>query len=928
MRRFILSPRISDLKALAVIVVGLGVFISVATPVRAQSASRAKAAEIRAQKNILVAREYVNRKLYKQAEAVLGALVGQSELADYLDAEGKEAVDKLNATVKAALAERTVIARNLLESDQLAEQGRYIQAKARLVAIKDSEYLRDVERKQILQSLDALAANVKAQTEQIDVESELIGGTEAVTETTESETQAATETTEAVTETTESETQAVTETTEAVTETTEAVTETTEVETTEIKAGDNQAEKKAEDSYIRVVTRQTNRLRSYTKAVVDDSVAKATKFLEVKDFDRADHSLDIAFLTVDKNKMLLGDALYREYSAMLTTLRNTIRAARNAYITAKEEQARIDAMKLTENIRRDMEQQRAQAVEDYLEGAFAFAERQQYEEALGRLDQLLAIDPTHRMALIQKGTLENAIRWRRQLEMERTKDREELKLLINSTEKEIPYEKEINYPDNWLELTSRRKEEGFITRDPVDAAIYKQLEQVVDLSRLTEDTTFEEAMDVIANAVDPPLPLVIMWNDISENAFIEKEKLIGMPGQGLRSVMLLTGLERVLEAVGTAGELSELAYVVDKGLVTVASKDSLPTEYKAIVYDVAELLSAPATGQGGGYGGGGGGGGYGGGGGGYGGGGGGGSSYYQSIQRAYEIVDIIKYTIRPETWYDEGGEGDIYPFGADKLIISQTPEVHEEIAKFLEQIVKGLGDQVAIEARFLVVDENWLEDVGLDVTLNLLNLGSNWTALKNVDIGAVEATRPIQTSISNTLTTLNTAKSVLNFPVTYMGALDDLQVQFIIRATQMHANSSMLTAPKVMVMSAETATISINKETYYKSNSELTTDTVTTGLGLASTVSYWEHENDVLFTGIQMFVTPTITADKKYVLLNIITSLEDILGFDIETAIGIDPCRREPNRSRGTLPGQDSFIRQALFQSQRSQGQADTADSG
>jgi len=127
--------------------------------------------------------------------------VGQSELADYLDAEGKKTVDKLNVIVKAALAERTVIAKNLLESDKLIEQGRYIQAKARLVAIKDSEYLEDKHRKQILQSLDALEANVKAQTEQIDVESELIGVTEtepkATTETTETEPKAATETTEA-----------------------------------------------------------------------------------------------------------------------------------------------------------------------------------------------------------------------------------------------------------------------------------------------------------------------------------------------------------------------------------------------------------------------------------------------------------------------------------------------------------------------------------------------------------------------------------------------------------------------------------------------------------------------------------------------------------------------------------------------------------
>ncbi len=960
MRRFLVSPTITDLKALAVIAISLGVFISIAAPVRAESGSRVEVMQARVQSNIQVAQEFINRKMYMKAEGVLGALGGQSDLGGYLSGIQKKTVARLKKTVKTAIAERTEIARRLAESDQFAKQGRHIQAKRCLLAVRDSEVLTDMERGRIVDSLDALKADVKAETakiqrdfivavglygqgdtdkareafekiaesgadvknkdgktaldliamidapaavevetetdvvpqavpvakdakpvkELIDVESELlkVGGVDEA---------------EAVTETAKTETS---ETESSATETKgKTATETTEVETAETDAavGSEAEEKqKAEDSYIRVVMRKTNTLRSYTKAVVEDSVGKAKKFLDAMEFDLADNALDRAFFTVKDNKMLLGDVIYREYITRLTALRSNIHSARNEYILLQEANARKEAEVLTRKIREDMEQQRLDSVKDYMERARTFAEMQQYEEALGQLDQLLAIDALHREARILRGVLDNTVRWREQLELEKEKDRQEVALLTRSKEKEIPYEGEINYPDNWLELTARREAEGFISRDPADAAVYKQLEQIVNLSTLTEETTFEEAMDIVANAVDPPLPLVIMWNDISDNAFIDKEKLIGIPGQGLSSVTLLTGLKRVIEAVGTAGDLSELAYVVDKGLVTVATKDSLPTEYKAIVYDVAELLSAPSTGLGGGgggYGGGGGGGGYGGGGGGYGGGGGGGygggggSSYYQSIQRGYEIVQIIKYTIQPDTWYDEGGEGEIYPFGVDKLIVSQTPEVHEEIAKFLEQIVKGLGNQVAIETRFLVVGENWLEDIGLDLTLNRLSLGPNWTALRDVGIGAVEATRPIGTSVSNTLTALNESRPVLNFPLTYIGALDDLHVQLMIRATQMHANSSMLTAPKLMVMSSETGSFYVSKETYYKSNSELTTDTVTGGTGLAYSVSYWEHETDVIFTGIQMNITPTITADKKYVLLNIITSLNDILGFGTET---------------------------------------------
>ncbi len=258
------------------------------------------------------------------------------------------------------------------------------------------------------------------------------------------------------------------------------------------------------------------------------------------------------------------------------------------------------------------------------------------------------------------------------------------------------------------------------------------------------------------------------------------------------------------------------------------------------------------------------------------------------MMRGYQITNIIQRTIRPETWYDadEGGEGEIQSFGVDKLIINQTPEVHLEIQKFLEQMIKGLGRQVAIETRFLVVDENWLQDIGLDMRIGKLNLGSNWDALEDVKFGSYEATKPTGTTVSGNLAAMT---PLLEFPLNYIGAMDDLQVNFMIRATQIHANSSMLTAPKLMVMSGESATVSVQKETYYKSNSELTTDTVTSGLGAVTSVSYWAHETDSLNTGIRMQITPTITSDKKYVLLNINTSLNDSLGFATETAIGIAP---------------------------------------
>ena len=205
-------------------------------------------------------------------------------------------------------------------------------------------------------------------------------------------------------------------------------------------------------------------------------------------------------------------------------------------------------------------------------------------------------------------------------------------MLLRADEKAIPYPDEINFSRDWKEIAARRQADQNAERDPMDIAVYKLLEQIVNLSALTEDTPLYEAIDIISNSVEPPLPIFVDWNNLSQNAFIDKEDAIGVSGRSLTAIQLKTGLDRVLRSVGD--ELTELGFVVSEGIITVATVDSLPTNLITKVYDVREIVSSQTMGgygggMGGGYGGGGGmsggmmGGGMSGGmGGGYGGGGG------------------------------------------------------------------------------------------------------------------------------------------------------------------------------------------------------------------------------------------------------------------------------------------------------------------
>ncbi|HEG44494.1 MAG TPA: hypothetical protein ENH94_10650, partial [Phycisphaerales bacterium] len=671
--------------------------------------------------------------------------------------------------------------------------------------------------------------------------------------------------------------------------------------------------------YIGEIERRNAILRQRTGAIVADSVRKTEAALAINEFDLSKQELARGFSTITKNRLLLGDELYGQHFSQLTLLDEQIASRKQQFTQARQEQKRKDAEELQRSIRATAADRRIKAVEDYMDRARSFLLEKRYEEALGQLEQILAIEPTNNQAQVLKATLKDTIRWREQLRIEKKSDQEELGLLLESMKSGIPYQGTMNYPDNWQELTRRRKEDDMAGRSPEDVVVYKQLDQIVDLSMLNPDMSLADAIDILVNSSEPPLTVVVLWGDLDENAFIGQEEPIKMSGQSLSAVRLRTGFERLLQAVG--GGLAELDFAIEDGIITIATKESLPTRYETRIIDGSELFGAPANFQGGGFGGGGGrgggggggfGGGQGGGGGGFGGGGGGGfggggggrgggqggGGNYQSEYRAYQVMFIIQETIEPDSWYDAGGEGTIQQFSGSQLIIWQTPEVHEKIKVFLAEMIALIGQQVAIETRFLLVDENFLEDIGIDTNIQRLQTGIHKIGDDGViefkpsdpsgSFKSFEATAADDTRISSTLGAAAALNPALDFMFTYGDILDDLEVDFAVRATQMHANSKTLTAPKLVVLSGETGSISVIKNRPYVSDVTLSTDTSTTDgtvAGQAFAIQYLEQTIDQIQTGIMMSVTPTITADKKYVILRIITSLMDELDAGLGNTI-------------------------------------------
>ena len=104
------------------------------------------------------------------------------------------------------------------------------------------------------------------------------------------------------------------------------------------------------------------------------------------------------------------------------------------------------------------------------------------------------------------------------------------------------------------------------------------------------------------------------------------------------------------------------------------------------------------------------------------------------------LIELITQTVAPTTWNTVGGPGAVMPFQTNlSLVVSQTQEVHEEIADLLDQLRRLQDLQVTIEVRFITLDDAFAERIGVDFDFNIqtgVNSPLNMTAIPTAGGGS------------------------------------------------------------------------------------------------------------------------------------------------------------------------------------------------
>ncbi len=196
---------------------------------------------------------------------------------------------------------------------------------------------------------------------------------------------------------------------------------------------------------------------------------------------------------------------------------------------------------------------------------------------------------------------------------------------------------------------------------------------------------------------------------------------------------------------------------------------------------------------------------------------------------------MITSTISPTSWTDSGGTGSIAPFETNlTLVVSQTQEIHEQIADLLQQLRRLQDLQVTIEVRFITLNDNFFEQIGVNFNFNIpaqtangvTAIGSQHIPSQVVgDLGgnAVPSTPPPNGTTAFPAPPLEFRQGSFNAatvpafagigtdssPTTFgFAILSDIEAFFLIQAFQGDTRSNVLQAPKVTLFNGQQAFVS------------------------------------------------------------------------------------------------------------------------
>ncbi|MGQ3684639.1 MAG: hypothetical protein ACUBOA_06485 [Candidatus Loosdrechtia sp.] len=496
-----------------------------------------------------------------------------------------------------------------------------------------------------------------------------------------------------------------------------------------------------------------------------------------------------------------------------------------------------------------------------LQIAYSAIQEKRYDDAAVIADSILQKDPANRDALYIKGRV-NDIRHEGNTEYLKTiRKQEKLKSDEYLHEISVPYQDTVRFPSKkqWeaisgrilpdlnriVEENKRKTEQLRIVTAPPEVPFSKTIENALNTvisfefleTPLKDIVTFLREKTNINMIIDPEagsIPITLKLKDVPLRT-------------GLRYI-LPKGYEYVIEGdiLHIYKQKMELrVYDVRDILINLDDKDPLEFDITASVSQLSVQRRETVK-------------------------------MKEPSERVLDLIELIATTIEPFSWSSRTGvigisgvtqrrvnvpgqgEGSITARIGQPgdLVIVNTKHVHGQIEDLLASLRSSQNLQVSIEARFISVTDEFLEDIGSDFSKFFNERATIETGAQNVvgDLG----TQAVQ-GLS------------LNYSI-----LTDSMLKGFLKAVQESKGSEILTTPRITLSNTQRGNIAVVKTTNYIQSTSVAEGIVTPVIG-------------TIPEGTTFDVRPIVSADRKYVYLEVTPSVFQIEAIDSFTFTGVDP---------------------------------------
>jgi general secretion pathway protein D len=257
------------------------------------------------------------------------------------------------------------------------------------------------------------------------------------------------------------------------------------------------------------------------------------------------------------------------------------------------------------------------------------------------------------------------------------------------------------------------------------------------------------------------------------------------------------------------------------------------------------------------------------------------------------LIELITSTVATDSWEENGGNGAIEPFPTNlSLVISQTQDVHEQIADLLEQLRRLQDLQVTIEVRFITLNDDFFERIGVDFDFDIDdNTGlSTRTPIPPDDTGPsiVFGLDPLGNPTNDL--DLQFTQDSFGAAVPQFGGFDaataanfgfailsDIEVFFLLQAAQGDRRTNVLQAPKVTLFDGQSASVADQSNRPFV-------------VGIIPVVGDFAAAHQpvvtVLSEGTSLSVQAVVSHDRRFVRLTLVPFFSQIGNVDTFRFVG------------------------------------------